>query len=118
VAVKDIAARCELLLVVGSPNSSNSVRLVEVARDAGTPSAYLVENAAAIDQAWLRGVTTVGLSSGASVPEVLVDEALAWLAERGFADVEEVTSAEEHLVFALPQEIRRDLRAASAAPVS
>ncbi|MEP6697561.1 MAG: 4-hydroxy-3-methylbut-2-enyl diphosphate reductase [Pseudonocardiales bacterium] len=114
VAVKDIAARCDLLLVVGSPNSSNSVRLVEVALDAGTAAAHLVETAAAIDPAWLTGVTTVGLTSGASVPEVLVEEALGWLAGHGYADVEEVTSAEEHLVFALPQEIRRDLRAASA----
>jgi len=118
VAVKEIAARCDLLLVVGSTNSSNSVRLVEVALDAGTPAAHLVESAAAIDPAWLTGVRTVGLTSGASVPEVLVAETLAWLAARGYGDVDEVTSAEEHLVFALPQEIRRDLRAASAAPAS
>ncbi len=114
VAVKEIAARCELLLVVGSTNSSNSVRLVEVGLDSGTPAAHLVDNAAGIDPEWLTGVQTVGLTSGASVPELLIDETLAWLAARGYADVQEVTSAEEHLVFALPQEIRRDLRAASA----
>jgi 4-hydroxy-3-methylbut-2-enyl diphosphate reductase len=114
VAVKDIASRCELLLVVGSANSSNSVRLVEVALEAGTPAAHLVETAAAIDPAWLAGVRAVGLTSGASVPEVLVADVLAWLSARGYADVEEVTSAEEHLVFALPPELRRDLRAASA----
>ena len=65
-----------------------------------------------LDDAWLDGVTTVGLTSGASVPEVLVDGVLAWLAERGFGDVAEVTSAEETLVFALPPELRRDLKAA------
>ena len=114
VAVKQIAAGADLVLVVGSTNSSNSVRLVEVALDAGSPAAYLVENAPAIDEAWLDGVTTVGLTSGASVPEILVEETLAWLAERGYRDVEEITSAEEHLAFALPQELRRDLRAAGA----
>ncbi|MDQ6875553.1 MAG: 4-hydroxy-3-methylbut-2-enyl diphosphate reductase [Actinomycetota bacterium] len=111
VAVKQIAARSDLLLVVGSTNSSNSVRLVEVAMDAGAAAAHLVENAAAIDESWLAGAVVVGLTSGASVPEVLVEETLAWLAARGYTDVEEVTSAEEHLVFALPQELRRDLRA-------
>jgi 4-hydroxy-3-methylbut-2-enyl diphosphate reductase len=114
VAVKSIAARCDLVLVVGSTNSSNSVRLVEVARDAGTPAAHLVETAAAIDPAWLTGVRTVGLTSGASVPEILVDEALTRLADLGYTTVEEISSAEEHLVFALPQELRRDLRAAAA----
>jgi len=114
VAVKEIAEGADLILVVGSTNSSNSVRLVEVALDAGAPAAHLVENAAALDEAWLSGVRTVGLTSGASVPEILVDEVLVWLADHGFADVREVTSAEEHLVFALPQELRRDLRAVSA----
>jgi len=113
VAVKEIAARCDLVLVVGSTNSSNSVRLVEVALDAGAPAAHLVETTAAIDAGWLAGVRSVGLTSGASVPEILVDEALAWLAAQGYSTVEEVTSAEEHLVFALPQELRRDLRAAA-----
>jgi 4-hydroxy-3-methylbut-2-enyl diphosphate reductase len=114
-AVKEIAPRVELFLVVGSQNSSNSVRMVEVALDAGVPAAYLVENAAAVDPSWLAGVRTVGLSSGASVPEVLVSEVLGWLAERGYADVETVSGAEERLVFALPPELRRELRAAETA---
>ena len=109
-AVKEIAASAGLVLVVGSPNSSNSVRLVEVARDAGA-AAYLVDDESHIDPAWLDGVTTVGVTSGASVPEDLVASVLAWLAERGYGDVTEVSSAEEHLLFALPQELRRDLRA-------
>src|SRR5205823_1767996 len=108
-AVKVIAPLVDLLLVVGSSNSSNSVRMVEVATAAGAPAAHLVENAAAIDEAWLDGVTTIGLSSGASVPEVLVTETLDWLAARGYADVEEVEHTEERLAFALPQELRRDL---------
>jgi 4-hydroxy-3-methylbut-2-enyl diphosphate reductase len=110
-AVKMIAPQVELFLVVGSSNSSNSVRMVEVALAAGARSAYLVENAAAIDTAWLDGVTAVGLSSGASVPEVLVREVADWLAARGYGDVEEVSHTEERLTFALPQELRRDLRA-------
>ena len=112
VAVKSIARRAELFVVVGSTNSSNSVRMVEVALDQGTPAAYLVDDEEGMDEAWLDGVSTVGLSSGASVPEVLVQRVLDWLAERGFGDVEEVNEAEETLVFALPQELRRDLRAA------
>jgi 4-hydroxy-3-methylbut-2-enyl diphosphate reductase len=110
VAVKDIAARVDLIIVVGSRNSSNSVRLVEVALDAGAPAAYLVDYASQVDPAWLEGVQAVGVTSGASVPEELVTEVVAWLAERGYADVEEVTSAEERLRFALPPELRRDIR--------
>jgi 4-hydroxy-3-methylbut-2-enyl diphosphate reductase len=110
-AVKVIAPQVELFLIVGSANSSNSVRMVEVAEAAGARAAHLVENAAAIDHAWLDGVTTVGLSSGASVPELLVQEVMTWLAEHGFADVEEVSHTEERLTFALPQELRRELRA-------
>jgi 4-hydroxy-3-methylbut-2-enyl diphosphate reductase len=113
-AVKDIGAGCDLVIVVGSTNSSNSVRLVEVALDAGARAAYLVDYAREIDEAWLDGVTTVGLTSGASVPEILVTDVLAWLAERGYTDVEEITSAEERLVFALPHELKRDLRLAAA----
>jgi 4-hydroxy-3-methylbut-2-enyl diphosphate reductase len=113
-AIKVIAGQVDLLLVVGSANSSNSVRMVEVALDAGAPAAHLVENASAIDESWLDDVHTVGLSSGASVPEVLVTEALDWLAARGFTDVADVTAAEERLVFALPRELRLDLRAADA----
>ena len=109
-AVKLIAAQVELFLVVGSANSSNSVRMVEVARAAGSPAAYLVENAAAIDPAWLSGVDSVGLSSGASVPEILVRDTIDWLAAAGYGEIEEVTHTEERLVFALPQELRRDLK--------
>jgi 4-hydroxy-3-methylbut-2-enyl diphosphate reductase len=111
-AVKTIAPEVELFLVVGSSNSSNSVRMVEVAVAAGADAAYLVENADAIDEAWLAGVTSVGLSSGASVPEMLVRDVVAWLAARGYGDVEEVSHVEERLIFALPQQLRRDLRAA------
>ncbi|HZZ95917.1 MAG TPA: 4-hydroxy-3-methylbut-2-enyl diphosphate reductase [Jatrophihabitantaceae bacterium] len=112
-AVKTISPEVELFLVVGSSNSSNSVRMVEVALAAGARTAFLVENATAIDEAWLDGVTTIGLSSGASVPEVLVQEVVGWLAERGYGDVEEVSHTEERLTFALPQELRRDLRNAA-----
>jgi 4-hydroxy-3-methylbut-2-enyl diphosphate reductase len=113
-AIKVIAPQVDLLLVVGSSNSSNSIRMVEVALDSGAPAARLVENAAAIETSWLDGVSTIGLSSGASVPEILVAETLARLAEHGYTDVEDVTAAEEHLAFALPQELRRDLRAGNA----
>ena len=106
-AVKVISPRVELFLVVGSANSSNSVRMVEVALDHGANDAHLVEDASAIDEAWLAGVRTVGLSSGASVPEILVTDVLAWLAERGYGEVEEVTAAEEKQSFALPRELRR-----------
>jgi len=106
-AVKAIGGRADLFLVVGSANSSNSVRMVEVAKDHGARDAHLIEDATAIDEAWLDGVTTVGLSSGASVPEILVTDVLAWLAERGYGDVEEVTAAEEKQFFALPRELRR-----------
>ncbi|MCU1659799.1 MAG: hydroxymethylbutenyl pyrophosphate reductase [Pseudonocardiales bacterium] len=114
-AVKTIAAQVELFLVVGSSNSSNSVRMVEVAEAAGARAAYLVENADAIDAAWLEGVTTVGLSSGASVPDILVREVVDWLAARGYGDLREVSHTEERLTFALPQELRRDLRASAGA---
>ncbi len=113
-AVKAIAPQVELFLVVGSANSSNSVRMVEVALAAGAPAAQLVENAEVIDPAWLDGVAAVGLSSGASVPEVLVHEVIAALAERGYADVEEITHTEERLSFALPQELRRELKSATS----
>ncbi len=111
VAVKAIASESELVLVVGSPNSSNSVRLVEVARDAGARAAYLVDAAEQADPAWLDGVATVGVTSGASVPDALVADLLRWLADRGYGEVTEVESATESLLFALPQELRRDLRA-------
>ncbi|MFF7248067.1 4-hydroxy-3-methylbut-2-enyl diphosphate reductase [Embleya sp. NPDC008237] len=110
VAVKQIAAESDLVIVVGSTNSSNSVRLVEVALEAGARASYLVDYAEELKDEWLEGVGTVGVTSGASVPEVLVDGVLAWLAERGFADVHIHRSVEERLQFALPQELRRDLR--------
>ncbi len=105
-AVKQMAPHCDLVVVVGSTNSSNSVRLVEVALEAGARSSHLVDYAAEIDPAWLEGVGTVGVTSGASVPEVLVSEVLDWLGERGYPDVETVKAAEERLVFALPHELR------------
>ena len=105
-AVKQIAAEADLVVVVGSPNSSNSVRLTEVALDAGARASYLVDAADECDPAWLDGVATVGVTSGASVPEVLVDGVLAWLVEQGFRDVTVVTAAEEHLTFSLPRELR------------
>ena len=112
VAVKEIAAEADLMIVVGSTNSSNSVRLVEVAIECGAKAGYLVDKASELDEAWLEGVRTVGLTSGASVPEILVRGVLDWLAERGYTDVQEVVSAEESLLFALPPELRRDMKAA------
>ncbi len=111
-AVKQIAPKCDVVVVVGSGNSSNSVRLVEVALDAGADSAYRVDNAQELQPAWFQGAETVGITSGASVPEVLVDEVLDWLAAAGFADVSVVEAVEERLTFALPPELRKDLRAA------
>ncbi|MFE9500371.1 4-hydroxy-3-methylbut-2-enyl diphosphate reductase [Streptomyces collinus] len=116
VAVKKLAPETGLLIVVGSKNSSNSVRLVEVGLEYGAKAAHLVDFADEIDETWLEGVTTVGLTSGASVPEILVDGVLEFLAERGYTDVETVKTAEEHLQFSLPKELRRDLRAEAAAP--
>ena len=111
VAVKQMAADCDLMLVVGSTNSSNSVRLVEVALDHGSRAGHLVDYADEIDEAWLDGVTTVGVTSGASVPEILVRDVLTYLADRGYGDVTPVTAAEESVLFSLPKEIRRDLKA-------
>ena len=112
VAVKEIAPRSELMIVVGSTNSSNSVRLVEVALECGAKDGRLVDKASELDEAWLDGVTTVGVTSGASVPEILVRGVLEWLAERGYGEVEEIVSADESLLFALPPELRRDMKAA------
>jgi 4-hydroxy-3-methylbut-2-en-1-yl diphosphate reductase len=114
VAVKQIAAAADLVLVVGSGNSSNSVRLVEVALDSGAGAAHLVDDVSHVDDGWLDGVSTVGVTSGASVPETLVRDVLEWLASRGYGDAEEVTAAEERLVFALPPELRRELRVTPA----
>jgi 4-hydroxy-3-methylbut-2-en-1-yl diphosphate reductase len=106
VAVKAMAPECELVIVVGSRNSSNSVRLVEVALGAGAKAAYLVDYADDIDAAWLDGVNSVGVTSGASVPEILVRGVLERLADHGYDVVQPVTTANETLVFALPREIR------------
>jgi 4-hydroxy-3-methylbut-2-enyl diphosphate reductase len=113
-AVKEIAGDADLVIVVGSANSSNSVRLAEVALEAGARAAYRVDDAGEIDEAWLEGVDRVSVTSGASVPEALVDGVLAYLSERGYPDAEAVHSAEESLIFALPPELRRDLRAAAS----
>ena len=113
-AVKEIAANCDLLIVVGSTNSSNSVRLVEVALESGTKASYLIDYASQVKDEWFEGVTTVGVTSGASVPEILVEDLLIELKKRGFADVEVITKMEEHLLFSLPVELRKDLRAAQA----
>lgn len=118
VAIKEVAKDSDLVIVVGSGNSSNSVRLVEVALEAGATSAYRVDSASEIDPAWLEGVTTVGVTSGASVPEILVNEVLAYLADQGFGDVQSVQTAEETLVFALPPELRRDMKAAASGQAS
>ncbi|MDA8777349.1 4-hydroxy-3-methylbut-2-enyl diphosphate reductase [Pontimonas sp.] len=108
VAIKKIAPECDLVIVVGSPNSSNSVRLVEVALEYGAKASYRVDYASEIKQEWLEGVSTIGVTSGASVPEVLVDHTLADLADAGFVEVEEVRTAEEDLQFSLPKELRKD----------
>ena len=114
-AIREIASKCDLMLVVGSANSSNTVRLVDVALEYGSKSAHRIDFAAELKEEWLDGVEIVGLTSGASVPEILVDSVLVWLTERGFGDVEEVETIEEHLMFALPPELRRDLKAAGRA---
>jgi 4-hydroxy-3-methylbut-2-en-1-yl diphosphate reductase len=113
VAIKKVAPEADLVIVVGSANSSNSVRLVEVALERGAKAAFRVDYADEIQQAWLEGVRTVGVSSGASVPEVLVQEVLEQLADAGYRDVEEVRTAEEDLMFSLPKELRRDATGAA-----
>ena len=112
IAIKEIAPNADLVLIVGSKNSSNSVRLVEVSLEYGAKAAYLIDFAAEAKEEWLSGVTTVGVSSGASVPEILVKDLLDWLAKRGFADVQVITATEEHLLFSLPVELRKELKAA------
>ena len=114
-AVKEIARNADLVIVVGSGNSSNSVRLVEVALEAGAKTSYRVDDASEIEEAWLVGVDNVSVTSGASVPESLVDGVLDFLAERGYPDARAVHTAEESLIFSLPKELRRDLKAAAAA---
>jgi 4-hydroxy-3-methylbut-2-enyl diphosphate reductase len=110
-AVKQIAPACDLVIVVGSRNSSNSVRLVEVALEAGAKTSYRVDNATEIDEAWLDGVTSVGVTSGASVPDELVQGVLELLVARGFPVAVEERLTEENLVFALPPELRKDIAA-------
>ena len=114
-AVKQMAPDTDLMIVVGSRNSSNSVRLVEVALEHGAAAGHLVDFADEIDPCWLEGVGTVGVTSGASVPEVLVRGVLAFLAEYGYEDVQPVVAAEESVLFSLPHELRRDLKAKSGA---
>ncbi len=111
VAIKKVSQDADLVIVVGSANSSNSVRLVEVALEHGARAAYRVDYASEIRQEWLEGVSSVGVTSGASVPEVLVQEVLADLADAGYGTVTEVTTAEEDLMFSLPKELRGDDRA-------
>jgi 4-hydroxy-3-methylbut-2-enyl diphosphate reductase len=111
-AIKIIAPQSDLVLVVGSTNSSNSVRLVEVALEYGAKHSYLIDYASEAKDEWLEGVTTVGVTSGASVPEILVRGLLEWLAVHGFGDVEEVRATEETLLFSLPPELRKDMKAA------
>ena len=111
-AIKVIAPKTELVLVVGSKNSSNSVRLVEVDKEYGAKNAYLIDYASEVKDEWFKDVETIGVTSGASVPELLVRELLEDLARRGFSDVEEVRAMDESLLFALPPELRKDLRAA------
>ena len=111
-AIKEIASQADLVIVVGSRNSSNSVRLVEVALEYGAKASYLIDYAEEIQDEWFTGVETIGLTSGASVPEILVKDVLATLHEHGFKDVQEITAAEESLLFALPPELRKDMKAA------
>ena len=112
-AVRQMAPETDLMIVVGSRNSSNSVRLVEVALEHGAGAGHLVDYAEEIDPAWLEGVGTVGVTSGASVPEVLVRGVLTFLAEHGYEDVQPVSAAEESVLFSLPHELRSDFKARS-----
>ena len=114
-AIKEIAPQADLVIVVGSRNSSNSVRLVEVALEYGAKASYLIDYAEEINNEWFEGVETIGVTSGASVPEILVKDVLATLHEHGFSDVQEITAAEETLLFALPPELRKDMKAAGQA---
>lgn len=110
-AIKKIAPQADLVIVVGSANSSNSVRLVEVALEYGARQSYRVDFANEVDESWFEGVSTIGITSGASVPEVLVRDVLRLLADYGYADVEEVVTAEEDILFSLPKELRATLKA-------
>ncbi|MDO4792200.1 MAG: 4-hydroxy-3-methylbut-2-enyl diphosphate reductase [Buchananella hordeovulneris] len=116
VAVKEIAPRCDLMIVVGSANSSNSVRLVEVARESGAKRAERIDKAAEVQDEWFDGVETVGVTSGASVPEILVRELISELNSRGFTNLEEVRTATERITFTLPKNLRADLKEAGKEP--
>jgi 4-hydroxy-3-methylbut-2-enyl diphosphate reductase len=111
-AIKVIAPQADLVIVVGSQNSSNSVRLAEVALEYGAKVSHLIDYADEIQDHWFADVETIGVTSGASVPEILVKDVLATLAEHGFRDVQEITAAEETLLFSLPPELRKDMKAA------
>jgi 4-hydroxy-3-methylbut-2-enyl diphosphate reductase len=111
-AIKVIASQADLVIVVGSQNSSNSVRLAEVALEYGAKASHLIDYAEEIQDHWFADVETIGVTSGASVPEILVKDVLATLADHGFRDVQEVTAAEETLLFSLPPELRKDMKAA------
>lgn len=112
VAIKKVGAQSDLVIVVGSANSSNTVRLVEVALEAGAKKAYRVDDYTEIQDQWFEDVETVGVTSGASVPEELVSEVLDYLANKDFSDVRTITTAEEDVQFSLPKELRKDLKAA------
>jgi 4-hydroxy-3-methylbut-2-enyl diphosphate reductase len=114
-AIKVIAPQADLVIVVGSQNSSNSVRLAEVALEYGAKVSHLIDYAEEIQDHWFADVETIGVTSGASVPEILVKDVLATLAEHGFRDVQEITAAEETLLFSLPPELRKDMKAAGQA---
>ena len=115
-AVKAMAPECDAVIVVGSANSSNSVRLVEVALEAGAGKAYRVDRAEEVRDEWLEGVKTVGLTSGASVPEILVRDVVERLAEIGFTQVDPVQTASEDIRFSLPKNLRADLKATGVQP--
>jgi 4-hydroxy-3-methylbut-2-enyl diphosphate reductase len=112
-AVKELARECDLVLVIGSTNSSNSNRLVEVAREHGAAS-HLIDNHLQVDEAWLQGVEVVGITSGASAPEELVDRLVAYFRERGAADISELRTVDEDVRFMLPGEIRKELAGSGA----
>ncbi|MGH2957016.1 MAG: 4-hydroxy-3-methylbut-2-enyl diphosphate reductase [Solirubrobacterales bacterium] len=112
-AVKELARECDLVLVIGSTNSSNSNRLVEVAREHGAAS-YLIDNHLQVDESWLEGVETVGITSGASAPEELVARLISFFRERGASDVSELRTVDEDVRFMLPSKIRSELAAASS----
>lgn len=116
VAIKKIAPRADVVIVVGSANSSNSVRLMEVALESGAGAAYRVDRASELRPEWFDGAMTVGLSSGASVPEILVRDVITWLGGLGFGEVEEVRTATEDIMFSLPKNLRADLKAAGEHP--